>query len=68
VPAERYAAIRTAQKDIIARDPHTYLGAKTTDILGHNSDSNPDNVHFTNKEYGIIADRLADTVADILIA
>lgn len=68
VPTTRYAAIRAAQKEIISHDPHTYFGAKTTDLLAHNSDSNPDNVHFTNKEYGIIADRLADMVADVLIA
>lgn len=68
MPDAGLLAIRKAQMDIIARDPYTYLGAKTVDIVGHNTDSIADDIHFTQREYGMIADRLADTVADILIA
>ena len=68
VPDAGLAAIRKAQGDIIARDPHTYFGAQTSDLLGHNTDSNADDIHFTQREYGIIADRLAEAVADYFIA
>jgi hypothetical protein len=63
LPADRYDAIRAGQAQIIAEDPNTYLGAATTDLNRHH----PDGVHYSNAEYGVIADRLANGVADVLI-
>ncbi|MGG5888670.1 nucleoside hydrolase-like domain-containing protein [Falsiroseomonas sp. HC035] len=62
-PADRYEAIRGGHAQIIAEDPYTYMGATTTDLNQHH----PDNVHYSNAEYGVIANRLADGVSDVLI-
>jgi hypothetical protein len=62
-PTDRYEAIRGGQAQIIADDPYTTMGATTTDLNRHH----PDNVHYSNAEYGVIANRLADSVADVLI-
>ncbi|MGK7868346.1 nucleoside hydrolase-like domain-containing protein [Falsiroseomonas sp. E2-1-a20] len=62
-PSDRYEAIRGGQAQIIAEDPYTYMGATTTDLNQHH----PDNVHYSNAEYGVIANRLAAGVSDVLI-
>ncbi len=60
VALSQYDAIRGAMETIIRKDRYTHFGAETEDLLAHHKD----NVHYSNAEYGIIAKRLAASVAD----
>ena len=54
-------AMRAAQARIVSEMDDVYLGARTTDISQHH-----DTIHFNNAGYGAIAERLADTVSDVV--
>ncbi|WP_299819326.1 sialate O-acetylesterase, partial [uncultured Jannaschia sp.] len=60
-PSGALDAMRDAQGRIVNSMDDVYLGARTTDV-----DDHYDTIHFNNEGYGIIADRLADSVADVL--
>ncbi|WP_299652245.1 sialate O-acetylesterase [uncultured Jannaschia sp.] len=55
-------AVRDTHERIISSMDDVYFGARTTDV-----DEHYDSGHFSNEGYGIIAERLADSVADVLV-
>ncbi|WP_119681054.1 sialate O-acetylesterase [Indioceanicola profundi] len=59
-PTGALSTMRNAQKSLIDQLDYVYHGARTHDAPAH------DNIHFNNKGYGMVADRLADSVAEVI--
>jgi hypothetical protein len=60
-PAGALDAARAVQAGIVRDMDDVHLGARTRDVGAHH-----DSIHFSNAGYGVIADRLADSVIDVL--
>ncbi|WP_420391632.1 hypothetical protein [Acuticoccus sp.] len=59
-PVGAIDAVRDGQDDLIAADGRVYLGASTAGLPDF------DTIHFNVETYGIIAERLAQSVVDVL--